>query len=55
DITNPSPTGMDIVMQGKMQHTGPFHAEITFPGTVTVSWNDTILGTTEIPGKSTAS
>ncbi|KAG0011217.1 hypothetical protein BGZ82_003076, partial [Podila clonocystis] len=46
---------MDIVMQGKMEHTGPFHAEITFPGTVTVSWNDTILGTTEIPGKSTAS
>ncbi|KAG0347908.1 hypothetical protein BG005_011838, partial [Podila minutissima] len=55
DITNPSPTGMDIVMQGKMEHTGPFHAEITFPGLVTVLWNDKELGTTEIPGKSTAS
>ncbi|KAF9201317.1 hypothetical protein BGZ59_002790, partial [Podila verticillata] len=55
DITNPSPSGMDIVMEGDMRKTGPFHAEISFPGTVTVSWNGTILGTTEIPGTSTAS
>jgi hypothetical protein len=46
---------MDIAMQGKMTDTGPFRAEITFPGTVTVSWNGTVLGTTEIPGTSTAS
>ncbi|KAF9199244.1 hypothetical protein BGZ49_010666 [Haplosporangium sp. Z 27] len=38
-----------------MQHTGPFHADISFPGTVTVSWNGVDLGTTEIPGTSTAS
>ncbi|KAF8939616.1 hypothetical protein BGZ58_009222 [Dissophora ornata] len=55
DITNPSPTSMDVVMQGDMQHTGPFHADISFPGTVTVSWNGIELGTTEIPGTSTAS
>ncbi|KAF9419836.1 hypothetical protein BGZ94_009307, partial [Podila epigama] len=55
DITNPSATGMDIVMKGKMDNTGPFHAEISFPGTVTVSWNEKVLGTTEIPGKSEAS
>ncbi|KAF9372915.1 hypothetical protein CPC16_002128, partial [Podila verticillata] len=55
DITNPSPSGMDISMQGVMKKTGPFHAEITFPGLVTVLWNDKELGTTEIPGTSTAS
>ncbi|KAF9204490.1 hypothetical protein BGZ49_005245 [Haplosporangium sp. Z 27] len=55
DITNPSPTSMDLVMVGDMQHTGPFHADISFPGTVTVSWNGVDLGTTEIPGTSTAS
>ncbi|KAF9115595.1 hypothetical protein BGX27_007332 [Mortierella sp. AM989] len=55
DIANPTPTSMDIVMQGDMQHTGPFHAEISFPGTVAVFWNDIQLGTTQIPGTSTAS
>ncbi|KAF9905606.1 hypothetical protein EC991_001505 [Linnemannia zychae] len=55
DITNPTATSMDIVMVGDMDHTGPFHADISFPGTVTVSWNNTVLGTTVIPGTSTAS
>ncbi|KAG0212765.1 hypothetical protein BGX28_005611 [Mortierella sp. GBA30] len=55
DITNPSATSMDIVMQGEMKNTGPFHAEITFPGTVTVSWQGKVLGTTQIPGTSSAS
>ncbi|KAF9934826.1 hypothetical protein FBU30_010799 [Linnemannia zychae] len=55
DITNPTATTMDIVMVGEMDHTGPFHAEISFPEPVTVSWNNTILGTTVIPGTSTAS
>ncbi|KAG0340010.1 hypothetical protein BG000_000865 [Podila horticola] len=55
DITNPAPTGMDIVMKGKMTKTGPFHADISFPGLVTVLWNDKELGTTEIPGTSSAS
>ncbi|KAF9174632.1 hypothetical protein BGX21_006210 [Mortierella sp. AD011] len=55
DISNPSPTSMDIVMQGDMKHTGPFHVEISFPGTVDVSWNGIQLGTTEIPGTSSAS
>ncbi|KAF9366881.1 hypothetical protein BGX34_003981 [Mortierella sp. NVP85] len=54
DITNPSATSMDIVMKGEMQNTGPFHADITFPGTVYVSWNGIELGTTEIPGTSKA-
>ncbi|KAF9956028.1 hypothetical protein BGZ70_010053 [Mortierella alpina] len=54
DITNPSATSMDIVMQGDMKETGPFHAEISFPGIVTVSWEGKELGTTEIPGKSEA-
>ncbi|KAF9344040.1 hypothetical protein BGX34_006054, partial [Mortierella sp. NVP85] len=34
DITNPTATSMDIVMMGEMQNTGPFHADISFPGTV---------------------
>ncbi|KAK3844442.1 MAG: hypothetical protein J3R72DRAFT_365600, partial [Linnemannia gamsii] len=55
DITNPTATSMDIKMVGEMDHTGPFHADISFPGTVTVSWNNTVLGTTVIPGTSTAS
>ncbi|KAG0004259.1 hypothetical protein BGZ79_009843 [Entomortierella chlamydospora] len=55
DITNPSASSMDLVMAGGMQNTGPFHADISFPGTVTVSWNGIQLGTTEIPGTSTAS
>ncbi|KAF9535886.1 hypothetical protein EC957_001793, partial [Mortierella hygrophila] len=55
DITNPTATSMDITMVGKMEKTGPFHADISFPGTVTVSWNNKILGTTVIPGTSTAS
>lgn len=46
---------MDIVMVGEMDHTGPFHADISFPGIVTVSWNNKALGTTVIPGTSTAS
>jgi len=46
---------MDIVMVGEMDNTGPFHADISFPGTVTVSWNNKVLGTTVIPGTSTAS
>ncbi|KAF9429766.1 hypothetical protein BGZ76_001121, partial [Entomortierella beljakovae] len=55
DITNPSPTSMDIVMKGDMDKTGPFHAEISFPDPVTVSWNGVELGTTIIPGSSKAS
>ncbi|KAG0275974.1 hypothetical protein BGZ97_010185, partial [Linnemannia gamsii] len=55
DITNPTATTMDIVMVGDMQNTGPFHADISFPGIVTVSWNNKVLGTTEIPGTSSAS
>ncbi|KAG0308232.1 hypothetical protein BGZ98_008573 [Dissophora globulifera] len=55
DITNPTESTMSLVMQGQMQHTGPFHADITFPSTVYVSWNGIELGTTEIPGTSTAS
>ncbi|KAK3837658.1 MAG: hypothetical protein JOS17DRAFT_731540 [Linnemannia elongata] len=55
DITNPTATSMDIVMVGAMDKTGPFHADISFPGTVTVSWNNKVLGTTVIPGTSTAS
>ncbi|KAG0245290.1 hypothetical protein B0O80DRAFT_418570 [Mortierella sp. GBAus27b] len=54
DITNPTATSMDIVMVGEMQNTGPFHADITFPGTVYVSWEGIELGTTEIPGTSKA-
>ncbi|KAG0264431.1 hypothetical protein BG011_006790, partial [Mortierella polycephala] len=54
DITNPSPTSMDIVMLGEMKNTGPFHAEISFPGEVTVSWNNLELGKTIIPGTSKA-
>jgi hypothetical protein len=46
---------MDIVMQGAMDHTGPFHADISFPEPVTVSWNNIVLGTTTIPGTTTAS
>ncbi|KAF9356574.1 hypothetical protein BGX26_005073, partial [Mortierella sp. AD094] len=55
DITNPSATSMDLVMQGSLDKTGPFHTDITFPGAVTVSWNGIELGTTEIPGTTTAS
>ncbi|KAF9092683.1 hypothetical protein BGX29_010350, partial [Mortierella sp. GBA35] len=55
DITNPSATSMDIVMVGEMGNTGPFHADISFPGLVTVSWNNKVLGTTLIPGTSSAS
>ncbi|KAF9179869.1 hypothetical protein BGZ51_006611 [Haplosporangium sp. Z 767] len=54
DITNPSATSMDIVMLGEMQNTGPFHAEISFPEEVTVSWNGQELGKTIIPGTSEA-
>ncbi|GJJ74035.1 hypothetical protein EMPS_06393 [Entomortierella parvispora] len=55
DITNPSATSMNIAMVGSMKDTGPFAAEISFPGDVTVSWNGIVLGTTQIPGSSKAS
>ncbi|KAG0042499.1 hypothetical protein BGZ83_000392 [Gryganskiella cystojenkinii] len=55
DITDPSPTTMSIAMIGKMEKTGPFSAEISFPETVHVSWNGVELGTTDIPGTSKAS
>ncbi|KAG0045891.1 hypothetical protein BGZ83_008897 [Gryganskiella cystojenkinii] len=55
DITDPSPTTMNIAMIGKMEHTGPFSAEISFPETVRVSWKGVELGTTNIPGTSKAS
>ncbi|KAG0296962.1 hypothetical protein BGZ98_000755, partial [Dissophora globulifera] len=55
DIANVTATSMDVVIRGDLQNTGPFHADITFPGTVIISWNGIELGTTEIPGKSTAS
>jgi len=42
-------------MKGNMKNTGPFSAEISFPGTVHVSWNGIELGTTDIPGTSKAS
>ncbi|KAK3824794.1 MAG: hypothetical protein J3Q66DRAFT_419504 [Benniella sp.] len=54
DITNSTATSMDIVMMGGMQNTGPFHADIPFPGIVYVSWNGIELGTTLIPGTSKA-
>jgi hypothetical protein len=46
---------MDLVMVGTMTKTGPFSADISFPGDVTVSWNGIVLGTTQIPGTSKAS
>ncbi|GJJ77411.1 hypothetical protein EMPS_09770 [Entomortierella parvispora] len=55
NIVNPTATSMDITMQGNMRNTGPFSAEISFPGTVYVSWNGIELGTTDIPGTSKAS
>ncbi|KAG0312804.1 hypothetical protein BGZ99_009262, partial [Dissophora globulifera] len=55
DIANVTATSMDVVIRGDLQNTGPFHADISFPGTVVISWNGIELGTTEIPGKSTAS
>ncbi|KAG0233188.1 hypothetical protein BGW42_007666 [Actinomortierella wolfii] len=55
DISGPTETKMTVAMKGKMENTGPFHAEITFPEPVTVSWNGAVLGTTTIPGKSSAS
>ncbi|KAF9429132.1 hypothetical protein BGZ76_001761, partial [Entomortierella beljakovae] len=55
DITNPTETSMDLVLKGAMDKTGPFHADISFPGPVTVSWDGKILGTTLIPGTTTAS
>ncbi|KAG0248415.1 hypothetical protein BG011_000102, partial [Mortierella polycephala] len=54
DISNPTTTSMDIVMKGEMKNTGPFHADISFPGEVVVSWNSLVLGTTIIPGTSKA-
>jgi len=42
-------------MVGEMKNTGPFAADISFPGEVTVSWNGIVLGTTQIPGSSKAS
>ncbi|KAF9995184.1 hypothetical protein BGZ79_011136 [Entomortierella chlamydospora] len=55
DITNPGATSMDLVMQGNMEHTGPFHTDITFPEPISVTWNGIELGTTEIPGTTVAS
>ncbi|KAF9899104.1 hypothetical protein EC991_009586, partial [Linnemannia zychae] len=55
DITEPTATSMNIAMIGNMENTGPFHADISFPGLVTVSWNNKVLGTTSIPGTSSAS
>jgi hypothetical protein len=46
---------MQLVLVGDMTKTGPFAAEISFPGDVTVSWNGIVLGTTQIPGTSKAS
>ncbi|KAG0367887.1 hypothetical protein BGX24_003061, partial [Mortierella sp. AD032] len=54
DITEPTSTSMEIAMKGEMTNTGPFHADISFPGIVTVSWNNKVLGTTSIPGTSSA-
>ncbi|KAF9975258.1 hypothetical protein BGZ73_001149 [Actinomortierella ambigua] len=55
DIANPTESAMTVTMKGKMENTGPFHAEISFPEPVQVSWNGAVLGTTEIPGTSSAS
>ena len=55
DITNPTTSSMSIVMKGEMTYTGPYHAEVAFPGTVTVSWNGKVLGTALISGESEAS
>ncbi|KAF9164377.1 hypothetical protein DFQ26_001513 [Actinomortierella ambigua] len=55
DISGPTETKMTVAMKGKMENTGPFHAEISFPDPVQVSWNGAVLGTTTIPGKSSAS
>ncbi|KAG0263532.1 hypothetical protein DFQ27_001692 [Actinomortierella ambigua] len=55
DITAPTESKMSVAMKGKMENTGPFHAEISFPEPVQVSWNGAVLGTTTIPGKSSAS
>ncbi|KAG0306731.1 hypothetical protein BGZ99_001699, partial [Dissophora globulifera] len=55
DIANVTATSMDVVIRGNLQNTGPFHADISFPEIVVISWNGIELGTTEIPGKSTAS
>ncbi|KAF9164889.1 hypothetical protein BGX21_011130 [Mortierella sp. AD011] len=55
DITNPGATSMDLVMQGNLEHTGPFHTDITFPDPISVTWNGIELGTTEIPGTTVAS
>ncbi|KAF9955312.1 hypothetical protein BGZ72_003835 [Mortierella alpina] len=55
DITNPSISSMDLLMKGEMTETGPFRAEVSFPGIVTVSWQGKVLGTTTIAGKSEAS
>ncbi|KAF9958423.1 hypothetical protein BGZ70_009193 [Mortierella alpina] len=55
DITDPTTSSMSIVMKGEMTDTGPYHAEVVFPGTVTVSWEGKVLGTTLISGESEAS
>ncbi|KAF9562024.1 hypothetical protein EC968_005403 [Mortierella alpina] len=55
DITDPKTSSMLIVMKGEMTDTGPYRAEVAFPGTVTVSWKGKVLGTTQISGESTAS
>ncbi|KAF9152750.1 hypothetical protein BG015_004767 [Linnemannia schmuckeri] len=54
-ITISTTTSTDIVMACDMDRTGPVHADISFPGTVTASWNNKALSTTVIPGTSTTS
>ncbi|KAG0057609.1 hypothetical protein BGZ83_006982 [Gryganskiella cystojenkinii] len=48
-ITNPTNTSLDMSMNGKLGKTGPFSATIIFPDPIEVYYNNTKLGSMNLP------
>ncbi|KAF8958995.1 hypothetical protein BGZ46_001857 [Entomortierella lignicola] len=48
-ITNPTNTSLDMSMDGTLGNTGPFSATIKFPQAIEVYYNDTLLGSMNLP------
>ncbi|KAF8926111.1 hypothetical protein BGZ58_000180 [Dissophora ornata] len=48
-ISNPANTSLDMSMDGTLGNTGPFSATIKFPEPIQVYYNDTLLGSMNLP------
>ncbi|GJJ76993.1 hypothetical protein EMPS_09352 [Entomortierella parvispora] len=48
-ITNPTNNSLTMAMSGKLGKTGPFSATIIFPEPINIYYNDTMLGSMNLP------